>query len=81
MLVQHADARPQEDLAHTLLAWQEGELSILARAPSAVGPPEPIRVARPSNFRVMWYRLLATLGLRRNPLGGFGGTIPVPSAG
>ena len=72
---------PQQDLAHTLLAWQEAGLSILARTPGADGAPAPIRVARPSNFRVMWYRFLATLGLRRSPLGGFGGFIPVPSAG
>ena len=80
VLVQ-ANADPQQDLAHTLLAWQEAGLSILARTPGADGAPAPIRVARPSNFRVMWYRFLATLGLRRSPLGGFGGFIPVPSAG
>ena len=81
VLVQPSGADPQVDLAHTLLAWQEAGVEILGRAPSADGAPAPIRVARPSNFRVMWYRLLATLGLRRNPLGGFGGVIPVPSAG
>ena len=81
VLVQQTDAVPQEDLAHTLLAWQETGLPILVVTTSAGGPPQPIRVARPSNFRILWYRLLATLGLRRNPLGGFGGMIPTPSAG
>ena len=81
VLIQPANASPQEDLAHTLLAWQEAGLSILARTSSTDVPPEPIRVARPSRFRVHWYRLLATLRLRRSPLGGFGGMTPVPSAG
>ncbi len=81
VLVQQARTEPQEDLAHTLLAWQESGLSIQARTSSADGPPRPIRVAPPSRFRVLWYRFLATLGLRRSPLGGFGGMIPVPSAG
>jgi hypothetical protein len=81
ILVQPTDASPQEDLAHTLVAWQEAGLPILVATSVAGGPPQPIHVARPSSFRVMWYRLLATLGLRRHPLGGFGGTIPIPSAG
>jgi hypothetical protein len=80
VLVQEGSTWPQSDLAHTLVAWQEAGLSI-AMTPSAEGPPEPIRVQRPSNLRVMWYRFLATLGMRRSPLGGFGGRIPVPSAG
>jgi hypothetical protein len=81
LLVQQTKLEPQEDLAHTLLAWQQAELSILARTTSVDGPPVPLRVARPSRFHVMWYRFLATLRLRRSPLGGFGGMIPVPSAG
>jgi hypothetical protein len=32
-------------------------------------------------YRRIWQRVLATMGLRRNPLGGFGGLLPVPSAG
>jgi len=81
VLVQQAGMEPQVDLAHTLLAWQEHGLPILAKTTGTEDPPEPIRVARPSRFRATWYRCLATVGLRRSPLGGFGGTIPVPSAG
>jgi hypothetical protein len=81
VLVVREKSAPQADLAHTLSAWQEAGLSIRTRTVDGVGPPEPLRVARPSNFRVLWYRLLATMGLRRNPLGGFGGTIPMPSSG
>jgi len=81
VLVQRVGFEPQEDLAHTLLAWQEGGVKILAKSLLRDAAPEAIEVTRPSMFRVMWYRLLATAGLRRSPLGGFGGTIPVPSAG
>ncbi len=81
VLVQRTELEPQEDLAHTLLAWQEGGLTILAKSLLRDTGPEVIQVTRPSRFRAMWYRLLATVGLKRSPLGGFGGTIPVPSAG
>lgn len=81
VLVQAASTEPQADLAHTLLAWQEGGISIVGKSLADEVPPEAIQVARPSMFRTVWHRFLAVLGLRRNPLGGFGGTIPVPSAG
>ena len=81
LLVQRVGTEPQEDLAHTLLAWQEGGLSILVKPLARDDQPQPIQVTRPSMFRVMWYRFLATAGLKRSPLGGFGRTIPVPSAG
>jgi hypothetical protein len=81
VLVQRSGLDAQEDLAHTLLAWQEGGLSILGKSLGDDAAPAVIQVTRPSMFRVMWHRMQATLGLRRNPLGGFGGTIPVPSAG
>ena len=45
------------------------------------GPAVPMVVNRPSGFRSLWHRLLVAAGLRRNPLGGFGGMLPEPSAG
>lgn len=81
VLVQRVGLEPQEDLAHTLLAWQEGGLSILAKELERDAEPATIQVSPPSRFRSLWYRALATMGLKRAPLGGFGGTIPVPSAG
>ena len=81
VLVQRSSTQPQEDLAHTLLAWQEGGIVIEAKSLADDAAPAKIEVTRPSMFRIAWYRVLATIGLRRNPLGGFGGTIPVPSAG
>ena len=52
-----------------------------AKSLAVEGAPVPIQVSRPSQFRGLWYRFLAMLGFKRNPLGGFGGEIPVPSAG
>jgi len=34
--------------------------------------PTLITIKRPSQFRALWYRTLALLGLRRAPAGGFG---------
>jgi hypothetical protein len=80
IVVQHGAHLPQEDLAHTLLRWQEAGIEILAVALSAPSEPTPIEVAKPSLYRTLWQRLTATLGLRRNPLGGFGGFLPIPSS-
>jgi hypothetical protein len=44
-------------------------------------PPTPLRVPRPPLFDFAFQRLFAVIGLRRNPLGGFGGTLPEPSNG
>jgi hypothetical protein len=66
MLVQDYDISPAEDLAHALLRWQQAGLRIRSR------DGNPIRVPRPSQFRALWYRGLATAALRRNRAGGFG---------
>jgi hypothetical protein len=81
ILVQREGVEPQEDLAHTLRAWQQAGLAIESASLSSGQPPAPVQVARPSRFRALGYRFLAMLSLTRHPLGGFGGTIPVPSAG
>ncbi len=81
VLVQFDGGQPQSDLAHTLLRWQEGGIAISSVALNSPSAPTPIRVIQPSYFRWIWYRLLATFGLRRHELGGFGGLIPDASAG
>jgi len=43
--------------------------------------PRPITVNKPRWYRHLWHGMRARLGLRPNPLGGFGGFLPVPSAG
>ncbi|HEX8524954.1 MAG TPA: hypothetical protein VF669_22075 [Tepidisphaeraceae bacterium] len=81
ILVQSLSLEPQPDLAHTLLRWQQASIQILALSLFAfASPPIPIVVKRPPRFRLLWQRLAATAGLRRNPLGGFGGTVPIPSS-
>jgi hypothetical protein len=81
LLVQKDRLEPQDDLAHTLLRWQEGGIGILSKKLDDNAPPLAITVKRPSKYRAVWYRALAQLGLRRSSGGGFGSYIPVASAG
>ena len=81
VLVQESALEPQADLAHTLLRWQEGGIRIEAATLAASATPAPITIRKPPLYRMMWQRLLATIGFRRNPLGGFGGRLPSPSVG
>jgi len=85
VLVQQGRSAPQSDLAHVLLRWQRGGISVLALdladTTQAVRGPTAIEVKRPSRFRFLAYRLLATLGLRRSSAGGFGSVVPQPSSG
>lgn len=79
VLVQMSGTTPQEDLAHTLLRWQEAGIVIES---AKLDPPTsaiPIEVIKPPMYRQLWQRLLATMGLRKSPLGGFGGVLPIPS--
>jgi hypothetical protein len=81
LLVQHTDLSPQADLSHTLVRWQQAGIEI--RAVTLLGAertPMPIIVRKPWLFRVMFQRMVATMGLRRDPLGGFGGVLPIPSS-
>lgn len=80
ILVQQNTLDPQEDLAHTLLRYQQAGLRIDSIALHGAQDPKPITIKKPSLFRQAWYRTLATFGFRRNPLGGFGGHLPEPSS-
>jgi len=79
VLGQVTSGGPQRDLAHVLLRWQEAGIQILACDVQREAPPSPIRVTRPGNFRMLWYRAMVIAGLRRNSAGGFGAIIPEPS--
>jgi hypothetical protein len=81
VLVQETAMEPQVDLSHTLLRWQQAGIQIQALALSTQMGAQTIEVRKPSMYRMLWQRMLATIGLRRNPLGGFGGVLPMPSAG
>jgi len=81
VLVQGKSVNPHRDLAHVLLRWQEAGIKILSSGVDDQTPPTPIQVARPSNFRALWYQALVLAGLRRNSTGGFGAVVPEPSSG
>src|SRR5260221_7980054 len=72
LLIQDTVAQPCEDLAHVLLRWQEEGISIFASSAAAPRSMALIRVSRPSQFRALWQRALALIGLRRAGEGGFG---------
>ncbi len=72
---------PHRDLAHVLLRWQEAGIHVLTCGVDDPGPPTPISVQKPDNFRALWYRAMVLAGLRRNSAGGFGAIIPEPSSG
>ena len=81
VLAQVTVGRPQTDLAHTLLRWQDGGISIEQKGLGSQEPMVPLDVPRPSGFGSLWQRVITLMGLRRHGLGGFGGFIPEPSSG
>jgi hypothetical protein len=81
LLIHTRPDQPQEDLAHVLLRWQEAGVPLRVVRPTAGHTPQPLEVRRPRGFRRLWYRVLATFGLRRNSAGGFGAVVPQPSSG
>jgi hypothetical protein len=76
LLVQLAADQPQPDLAHTLRAWHEAGIALASLRLDAPGVPTPLLVERPRRFGALCYRASLLLGMRRHPLGGFGGVIP-----
>jgi hypothetical protein len=81
ILVQPDHTKPQADISHSLRRWQESNLTIFSKATNDPDTPLPIMIQRPKAFRLLWYNLLAKLGLKSSPLGGFGGRLPMPSSG
>jgi hypothetical protein len=80
LLVQKQELEPQDDLAHSLLRWQEGGIKVLSKRLDDNSMPSEITVKRPSKYKATWYRALAQLGLRRSTAGGFGSYIPETTA-
>lgn len=54
-----------------LLRWQEEGIEIYAASFAQIRESELIRINRPSQFRMHWYRPLALLGVKRAISGGF----------
>jgi hypothetical protein len=75
--------QPATDLAHTLLRWQKAGISLESCGVddnlALQSPADRITVESPRWFRAVWHNALSVLGLRRNPMGGFGGRLPIPS--
>jgi hypothetical protein len=64
----------QLDLAHILCRYQEAGVKIqLACGDNEI---KAITVSKPSQFKSLFYRFEAALGLSRNAVGGFGSLIP-----
>lgn len=80
VLVKDNADRPQRDLAHVLLRWQEAGIQILSCQQTDQNQPTPIQIEKPDNFRALWYRAMVLAGLRRNSAGGFGAVVPEPSS-
>jgi len=72
VLIQNDLNLPQEDLAHTLLRWQDGGFQIEVFRIGISEKPQLIKVPRPSWYGVMFQKALISLGLRRSVFGGFG---------
>ncbi len=81
LILQNYLDQPAEALRHVLRRWQDAGLKISVTSPQAEIPPQPVKISKPSNFKMMWHQALAMMGLRHNSAGGFGGMIPAPSSG
>src|SRR5262249_25861499 len=81
LLVRREFGQSNEDLAHVLLRWQEAGIAIFCGEKVDESLMRPLQVSKPSNFRSLWYRALAFLGLRRGAGGGFGAWPPESSGG
>lgn len=81
LLVQRSRIYPLSDLAHTLRRWQDGGVTLERARVDFSEAPQPLEVARPAWYGVMFQRALAALGLRRASIGGFGAWVAAASAG
>ena len=70
---------PAEDLAHVLRRWQEEGLRLRLVDLTAGKIEENLTVTAPRFFRRLWYAALATMGLHRSDVGGFGSPVPSES--
>lgn len=78
-VVVSVDGRMANDLAHTLMRWQEAGVEIWA---GTLGrSPERTTVRSPRWYGWVWHGVLASMGFRRNWLGGFGGRLSESGGG
>jgi hypothetical protein len=75
-LIQRGPHDPAQDLAHVLLRWQQGGITIRSVELTTQRVIDPLIITPPSSFRRAWYAAIALLGLRRSNVGGFGANVP-----
>lgn len=63
----------QSDLTHVLCRYQDAGIKILHGFDDVL---KDVTVDKPSGFKSLMYRFKVTMGLKRNPAGGFGGNVP-----
>lgn len=81
LLVQKNRMGPQTDVAHILRRWQDGGIKLQQMQLDSFRHPELMDVPRPSWYGMMFQRVLASFGLRRSHIGGFGAWVPETSGG
>ena len=81
ILVLKGGIRPQTDLAHSLYRWQDAGFKLEVKQIDQPGGAQPLQVARPSWYRAMFQRALASFGFRRSGTGGFGAWVYATSSG
>lgn len=68
----------RNDLTHILQRYHEKGIHIYIQEPERANPRK-LTYVKPSYLHGLLYRIRTTLGLTRNPAGGFGGMIPEPT--
>jgi hypothetical protein len=76
LVIRQRDQWVEQDLTHVLLRWQQAGLRIRAVELESGETHDNLQLTIPSNFRKLWYGVIALMGLRRNNAGGFGSLVP-----
>ena len=81
VLLRERDRPVAWDLARVLREWRRGSLTLGAWHRELPGAPTPLDLPRTWFLADWWNRLWASLSLRPNPLGGYGGLLTESSGG
>jgi hypothetical protein len=81
LLIQRRRLEPVDDLADVLREWQGAGINLEAMDSANLAAPVSIRVKSKPWYRATWHWVLAKLGLRHSPPGGFGRIVPDPRHG
>jgi hypothetical protein len=81
LLVRERHGGIERDLAYVLRTWQRGGVPLAVKRGMEPGLVEPLVIGGWWLLFDLWHRLTATLRLRRNPQGGYGGFVPEAASG